>query len=141
MRQHGMSTFVDQFAKVAADTDYSRYTKLQRIDQYDIRAAAEALWQKRWYSREEFSEQVTDADVIETLLAKVERYDDDNHLVSVKHQDYWNMTDGLGLSSGLRERMQRELSLKYLAEKRMEGFTTVSNQWGIWVFRFEGRSA
>lgn len=143
MRQHGMSEFADRFAEKAADTDYSRYPQLQGVDQYDIRAAAEALWWRitcspAYPEAKEYSEQITDMDVIETLLAKVERYDDDNHLVSVNYEGYWDMTDGLGLSSGLREQMQRELTHKYLREKRIDGFTTVSNQWGIWLFRFEG---
>lgn len=141
MQQNEKSEFVDRFVEVAANSDYSRHAKLQRTDQHDIQAAAEALWWRITCAPgragfKEYSEEIADADVIETLLAKIERYDDDNHLVSVNYEGYWDMTDGLGLSSGLRERMQRELSLKYLSEKRMEGFVTVNNERGIWLFRF-----
>lgn len=137
MQQYGRSQFADHFAEVAADSDYSRHAKLREVTQYDIRAAAEALWSRKWRSEKDYSEQVTEADVIEALLAKVEYYDDENHLVSVVHQDYWDATDKLRLSSGLLQQMQKELSRKYLYEKRIEGFTVVDNDHGIWLFRFE----
>lgn len=135
--QDGRIRFVDHFTEVAADSDYSRYPKLRDTTQDDIRAAAEALWQKRWKSPEDFSEQVTEAEVVEALLAKTEHYDDENHLASVIHKSYWDMTDDLGLSSGLREKMQKELSQEYLYQKRIEGFTAVDNDHGIWLFKFE----
>lgn len=140
MQQYGKSRFADRFAEVAADSDYSSYAKLQRTSQYDIRAAAEALWQRTRRAQdrpEEVAKHLTGVDVINVLTAQVERYDDDNEMVSVNYEGYWDWTDKLGLSSGLRQRMQEELAQKYLAEKRAEGFTTVSNQWGVWLYRFE----
>lgn len=138
MEQHERrNRFADHFAEVAADSDYSRHPKLRDTTQHDIRAAAEALWSKRWRSQEDYSEQVTETDVIEALLAKVEHYADENHLVSVAHKDYWDKTDKLGLSSDLRQRMEKELSHEYLYGRRIEGFMTVSNDHGIWLFKFE----
>lgn len=133
--------FIDRFAGVAADSDYSRHAQLRATTENDIRAAAKALWEQRTrgYGLKEYGERVTEADVVEALLAKVEYYHDENHLVSVNYEGYWDMTDGLGLSSGLRKRMQNELFHKYLGEKRMlDGVTTVSNDQGVWLFRFEG---
>lgn len=144
MRNYGLSEFADAFTEKAADTDYSRHAKLRDVTQYDIRAAAEVLWQRVTRSGgdpKEFSQRIMGMDVVETLLARVEHYQDDNHLVSVNYEGYWDWTDKLGLSSGLREQMQRELSRKYLTEKRSEGFDTVDNRYGIWLFRFEGRAA
>jgi hypothetical protein len=130
--------FADRFAERAADSDYSRYSQLQDTTSEDIRAAAEALWWKKWRSPEDYSEQVTEADVIEALLAKAEYYSDDNHLVSVVYETYWDMTDKLGLPSGLLQQMEKALSRKYLDEKRAEGFAVVNNDHGIWLYRFEG---
>jgi len=141
MRKYGLSQFADRFAEKAAEADYSKFPHLRDVTQYDIRAAGEALWQRITRSGgdpEEFSKRITGTDVVETLLAKVEHYQDDNHLVSVEHEGYWDWTDKLGLSSSLRQQMQEELTRNYLAEKQGEGFTTVSNQWGIWLFRWEG---
>ncbi|MFE0472688.1 hypothetical protein ACFW2V_13835 [Streptomyces sp. NPDC058947] len=141
MQRFGLSQFADAFAKKAADTDYSRFAGLRDVTSEDIRAAAEVLWQRITHSGgdpEEFSKRITGMDVVETLKAKVEHYQDDNHLVSVNYEGYWDWTDKLGLSFGLLEQMQRELSRKYLTEKRSEGFDTVDNRYGIWLFRFEG---
>lgn len=141
MQNYGLSWFADRFAEKAADTDYSRHANLQDVTQYDIRAAAEVLFHRiarAGGDPDEFGTRIMGMDVIETLLAKVEHYQDDDHLVSVNYEGYWDMTDGLGFSSGLLEQMRRELSRKYLTEKRVEGFDTVSNRYGIWLFRFEG---
>lgn len=141
MRNYGLSEFADAFAEKAADTDYSRHASLRDVTQYDIRAAAEAMWQRITRSGgdpEEFSKRIMGMDVVETLLAKVEHYQDDNHLVSVNYEGYWDMTDGMIDSSGLKRDIQDHLARKYKAEKRSEGFTVVDNRYGIWLFRFEG---
>lgn len=139
MQQYGKSRFADHFAEVAADSDYSRYAKLRDTTQYDIRAAAEALWQQRTRSNglKEYSEQVTEADVIEALLAQVEKYGDDNELVSVNYEHYWDLTDTLIDSSDLKKQIERHLAHKFMNDKRMQGCTVVENQWGTWFFKFE----
>jgi hypothetical protein len=141
MRNYGLSEFADAFAEKAADTDYSKHANLRDVTQYDIRAAAEALWQKITHSGgdpKEFSKRIMGMDVIETLLAKIERYDDDNHLVSVNYEGYWDMTDGMIDSDGLKRDIQNHLARKYKAEKRSEGFTVVDNRYGVWLFRLKG---
>lgn len=141
MRNYGLSKFADAFAEVAADTDYSRFASLRDVTQYDIRAAAEVLWQRITRSGgdpEEAARALTEIDVTETLLARVEYYQDDNHLVSVNYEGYWDMTDGIIDSPGLKRDIQDHLARKYKAEKRTEGFTVVDNRYGIWLFRFEG---
>jgi hypothetical protein len=140
MQRYGMSKFADEFAKAAADSSYSSYAKLQRADQYDIRAAAEALWERlvrRGADMEKAGRSLTESDIIEAMLAQVERYDDDNHLVSVNYEGYWDMTDGVIKSQGLRKQIQEHLSGIYQHDKKEQGFTVVNNRYGIWLFRFE----
>lgn len=140
MQRYGLSEFADTFAEKAADTDYSRHAGLRDVTQYDIRAAAEVLWQRITRSGgdpAEFSKRITGMDVIETLLAKVEKYDDDNHLVSVNYEGYWDWTDGMIDSNSLKRDIQDHLARKRKAEKKAEGFVVVDNRYGIWLFRFE----
>lgn len=139
--QRDHKDFVEWFVAVAADSDYSSYAKLQRTTSEDIKAAGEALVQHltaKGADLTKVGEELTGEKVVEALFAKAEHYMDDNELVSVNHQDYWDATDGLGFSSGLRQQMQEELSAKYLTEKKSQGATVVNGPNGIWVFVFEG---
>lgn len=133
--------FIKRFAELAAGSDYSGHDKLRDVDSHDIRAAAEALWRhlfrKKRADRAEARASVSEQDVIEALLARIERYDDDNELVSTVYEDYWDQTDKMGFSFEVRQRMQEELTRKYLAEKQDNGCIPVSNPYGIWIFRFE----
>jgi hypothetical protein len=140
MQRYGMSAFADEFAKAAADSSYSSYAKLQGTSQYDIRAAAEALWQRLVHQGEDMEQagrSLTEDDVIAALLAQDEHYSDDNHLVSVNYEGYWDMTDGVIESPGLRRQIQEHLSSIYQRDKKAQGFTVVNNRYGIWLFRFE----
>lgn len=140
MKQYGMSMFADRFAKMAADSDYSRHGGLQEVSQCDIRAAAEALWwnaARKGLDRDELYRGLAEADVISAMLAQVEHYMDDNHLVSVNFEGYWDMTDNMIESPGLRQQIEEHLSQNWLRDKKAEGCTVVSNRYGIWLFRFE----
>lgn len=137
MQQYGRSQFADRFAEVAADGDYSRIPRLQGTTQYDIRAAAEAMWAagtKRGWDREEMGRVLDVATVERVLLAKVSHFSDGNHLVSVEFEEYWDATDKQGFSFGLRETIQEGLVRNYENRKRQELLTVVNNQNGIWVF-------
>lgn len=140
MNNRGMSVFCDRFAEVAADSDYSRIPKLQDVSQYDIRAAAKALWRraiKVGLNPESVKETLNEADVIWALEAKVKSYQDDNELVSVEFEKYWDATDGMKFSASLLLDMEYELSNRFQAQMRKEGFVVIDDIHGIWLFKFE----
>lgn len=137
MQQYGRSEFADKFAEVAADSDYSRLPTLRDFSQYDIRAAAEAMWAeatKRGWDRDEMYRILDSATVERVLSKRVARYTDSNELVSVEFEEYWDATDLMGFSAGLREGMEEELVRRFANRKRASGLTVIENQHGIWIF-------
>lgn len=141
MSKYQMGEFIKRFADVAADSDYSRYTQLQDISQFDIDAAARALWQHTAEEKkdaEETARDLIEADVLRVLLAQVEHYMDSNDLVSVNYEGYWDMTDSLIGSPGLRKQIEEYLSAQYLLNRRTDGQTVVDGEHGIWFFRLKG---
>lgn len=135
MQQRGRSDFADRFAAQAADSDYSRYPALQAASQYDIRAAGEALWTHAMRENVDLSA-LDEQMVIAAMLAQAERWDDEGELVSVRYEEYWDMTDALNLPGVLMKDIKRELARKYLEEKKT-GHIVVNNEYGIWLFRKE----
>lgn len=134
MQAYGRSTFADRFAEKAADSDYSRHTKLQMISQYDIRAAAEALWAYAMRNDVDLDRtELTENIVITALLAQDRRWDDENELVSTQFEEYWDLTDTFHFSPSLVAQMQEELVRKFLNSKRAE-YIVVNNRDGIWLF-------
>lgn len=142
MQQYGRSQFADKFAEVAADTDYSRFPALRDITQYGIRAAAEAVWAVAWkagWNKDDIQQlDITTSLVEQALTGLVKHYGETNELVSVEFQEYWDATDTMTFSADLRERMETELSWKYMEGKRSEGLTVISNRDGIWIFNLKG---
>lgn len=143
MQQRGLSGFADRFAEVAADTDYSRKPALQSTSSFDITAAAEALWRdasRRGVDLEELASALDSAAVERALEAQVRRYDDEDELVSVEFEEYWDATDEKRFSSMLLEQMKEELARTFLSDKKGEGMIVVNNHEGIWLFKFESGS-
>lgn len=139
MQQRGLSGFADRFAGVAADTDYSRKPALQSTSSFDITAAAEALWKdasRRGVDLEELTGTLDSAAVERALEAQVRRYDDEDELVSVEFEEYWDATDEKRFSSMLLEQMKEELTRTFLSDKKEEGMIVVNNHEGIWLFKF-----
>lgn len=132
----GINEYAKAFAEVAADSDYSRYTKLQTASQQDIKAAAQFVWQignhldPRKLPLDEES-------VIQAMLAQVKRYGDESELVSTEYQEYWDATDEMRFSSFLLDQMAKELTGRFLAAKRAEGYVVVNNDDGIRLFKVE----
>lgn len=135
MHAYGRSEFADQFAERAADSDYSRHVKLQGFSQYDIRAAAEALWARlAWggvdFNKVTLSEQV----VITAMLALARRYDDGGELVSDEFSDFWDACGEQPLSSATRDMIRENLVDNFLSGRRRAGMIIVSTVHGIWLF-------
>lgn len=136
MHAYGRSEFADRFALQAADSDYSnpRYSKLQGVSQYDIRAAAEALWAYAIRNDVDLvALDLTEQIVITAMLSQERRWDDENDLVSSEFEDYWDATDEHNFSTGLRKQIQEELARNFLAAKR-EKYVVVNGSHGIWLF-------
>lgn len=132
MQAYGRSTFADQFAEKAADSDYSRYPQLQGVSQYDIRAAAEALW--IYATREGIRiGSLEQGEIIRAMLSQVKRWDDEGELVSVEFEEYWDATDAQNLPSSLLEEMKKALTRNFLEGKKGEHIV-VDNRHGIWIF-------
>lgn len=138
MRNTGLSEFADRFAAVAADSDYSRDARLRGIDgNYDIRAAADALWTRTVRSGADLDlGLITESSVIEALLSLKKRYDDENELVSVEFEEFWDACDQQKLSPSTKASVSADLVRDFLSRKRKEGFTVVDNAYGIWLFEF-----
>ena len=133
MQTYGRSSFCDRFTQQAADSDYSRHAKLQGASQYDIRAAASALWTLAAREGIDLSE-LNEGIVITAMLAQEQRWDNEDELVSTEFEEYWDATDAQGFSPGLRQDMQEELVRRFLDGKRKDHI--VINDWdGIWTFR------
>lgn len=138
MKAYGRSEFADRFAEVAADGDYSRHPKLQSASQYDVRAAAEALWTYAMRNNVNLDQVTLDEEIVVTaMLAQERRWDDEGELVSTEFEQYWDLTDRMNFSSGLLEEMKKELVYKYLDIERTD-HVIVSNRDGIWLFRKDG---
>jgi hypothetical protein len=133
MQAYGRSQFADDFAAKAADSDYSRYPLLRSASQYDIRAAAEALWALALRNNLDVTE-LNERMVITAMLAKVQRWDDEGELVSVEFEEYWDATDEQGFSSGLMEEIKKALVRNFLEKQKTEHIV-VNNANGIWLFR------
>lgn len=139
MQAYGRSTFADAFAEKAADSDYSRYPQLQSVSQYDIRAAAEAVW--TYATREGIRiGSLERGEVVQAMLAQVQRWDDEGELVSVEFEEYWDATDAQGFSSGLMEDIKKALARNFLEGKKGEHIV-VDNRDGIWLFSKAGLRA
>lgn len=138
MQVRGRSEFADRFAEAAADTDYSRFPSLRSTSQYDIRAAAEALWTFAMRGGADLSRiELSEAVILTALHAQAERWDDEGELVSVRYEEYWDTTDEMGFSGLLMKDIKRELARKYLEEKKAD-HVVVDNRDGIWLFRKDG---
>jgi hypothetical protein len=132
MQAYGRSTFADQFAETAADSDYSRHPQLQGVSQYDIRAAAEAVW--TYATREGIRiGSLERGEVVRAMLAQVKRWDDEGELVSVEFEEYWDATDAQNLPSSLLDEMKKALARNFLEGKKGEHIV-VDNRDGIWLF-------
>ena len=132
--------FVARFVEAAADSDYSRFSRLQATTPHDIEAAAEALWQhwiQKGWDRGGLLHALTEGVVFSTLLAQVKRYDDENELVSVEFEKFWDACDEQKLSAHTLSCVQDDLARSFLTRKRSDGYTVVTGQDGIWLFRFE----
>lgn len=135
MQAYGRSEFADRFAEAAADSNYSAYPQLQVESQYDIRAAAEALWATG--QRENIdvgSVELDEGNVITVLLTQEQRWDDEGELVSREFEEYWDATDTHGFSASLTQRIQEELTRGFLTKCRTD-HVVVNNSHGIWLFR------
>jgi len=143
-KQDMMNEFIDRFVEVAADSDWSSRSELQNTEARDIRAAAESLW----IHYDNLGHHLSNAagnlrpgvGIANVLLSQVKRYDDEGELVSVEYEEYWDVTDAIGLSNSLKNQMKGELSNSFLAAKEKEGCIVINNQEGIWLFRFESQS-
>lgn len=141
MQQPALLEFIDEFTKTAADTDYSAKPSLQGVSPFDIKAAAVALWHEsaKWgWGRATLFASLNPSVVLHSLEAQVKRYDDDNELVSTEFEEYWDTTDTFNFSTGLRGEIQEGIVRHFLKRKEEEGLAVVSNQDGIWLFRFGG---
>ena len=132
MHSSARDKFVERFADLAAESDYSRHPQLRGASEWDIKAAGEALW--TYAMREDIDiSKPGESMVITAMLAQTKRWDDEGELVSVEFEEYWDATDKLGLSGLLTKDLKRELTAKYLATRR-DDFVVVNNRYGIWLF-------
>lgn len=136
MKTYELITFADAFSEAAADSNHSNYSQLAPPTEEDIRAAAEALWSLAQEKDVDLGgAEMDEGFVVTALLAQVKRWMDEGELVSTEFEEYWDATDGQKLSSGLMERIKRELTQNFLSEKKRTGFVVVNNSYGIWLFR------
>lgn len=139
MQQYGRSVFADRFAEAAADSDYSRFAKNQDVTSEDIRAAALALWEHLRRTGQDprtYAEQGLDEETVTSVLLGREcRYADEMELVSKEFREYWDATDEMRFTFSTLDVMRKELTHRFLAAKRKEGFTVVDTDDGIWLFR------
>lgn len=133
-----LDEFAQRFTDAVADSDYSRYPQLQALSGQDIRAAADALWTKAvrtGLDLEHVTDGLDETAVVKTLTGLRERYDDANHLVSVRFERYWDETSLFIKSDQVRSAMEANLCSSYLTDRRAEpGTFVVDNAYGIWVF-------
>lgn len=135
MRAYGRSEFADRFAEKAADTDYSWRVELQDFSQYDIRAAAEALWLHLARhgigpNATELNEQI----IVTAMRARAKRYDDGGDLVAQEFENFWDACDEQPLSSATEDMIREDLVASFLSGQRKAGMIVVNNLHGIWLF-------
>ncbi len=135
MQQYGRSAFADLFASMAADSDYTHFADLRDFTQYDIRAAAEALWGYAMFNNLNLDRVgVTEEAIVSALRARTDFWNDEGELVSLMFEEFWDAVDDQkGLSPGLREQIKMQLASHFLAEKRATSIV-VNNRDGIWLF-------
>jgi hypothetical protein len=135
-----MNDFVEKFTDLAAVNNRSPSARLQNLTSHEIQAAAKALWIHTLRSRgntDELYAGLGDAEMAKALLAARSTYVDENQLVSTEYREYWELTDTLGLSPGVRQQMQDELAGKFLHRAEAEGFVVINDSHGIWLFKFD----
>lgn len=131
--------FVNRFAVLAEDSDYSAHAELRNTTRDDITAAAEAFF---WHLLiagarcGEVENGLTVDNVVPALKARTAFYADQSDLVDDEFTEFWDKADEYGFTFGTREKMRNELTAKFLDGKRKAGFQVVDGDGGIWVFKF-----